>query len=551
MIWNNAWRVDTWSNLEQKWDIIIIGGGITGAGILREAARSGLRVLLVEAHDFAWGTSSRSSKLVHGGFRYLKNAQLKMTLEAVHEREKLLKEGRGLINQLGFLLASYHGDSLPIWIFGAGLILYDLLALKWNHRYYDAFDIQELCPSIRSDGLVGGYRYFDAQTDDARLVLRILQEAVNDGGVALNYARVSNLLRARNGTVCGVRLENEAASGGTSGLELQAKVVINATGAWADEIRSEVSGTARLRKLRGSHLVFSGKRIPLTRAVSFLHPQDRRPVFFLPWEGVTILGTTDVDHRTQMDIDPAISQGELEYLMNAARIIFPELDLNPRDVQATFSGVRPVIHTGKTDPSKESREHVLWQENDLLTITGGKLTTFRLMAHDALRMVAPRLPAMTRKQPEHRVLDYFPVEDFPAPLPVAARIRLLGRHGENMGSMLDCANLDELTPICGTANLWAELRWAARAEAVEHLDDLLLRRVRLGLLLPSGGCHAMSQIRQVAGPELGWSERRWQTEIDRYSQLWRQCYSPQHRSEHLETVRESLEYEQRFNPGNR
>ena len=202
-MWQKGWRDQLWSELEQPWDVLIIGGGITGAGILREASRAGLRALLVEAHDFASGTSSRSSKLVHGGFRYLKNGQIKLTFESVRERERLLKEGRGLVNPLGFLLANYRGDAIPGWVFGAALVLYDLLAFQWGHRHYDAYDMHELCPPLTSDGLRGGYRYFDAQTDDARLVLRLIQESVAEGGAALNYTRAGDLLRNRQGQVRG------------------------------------------------------------------------------------------------------------------------------------------------------------------------------------------------------------------------------------------------------------------------------------------------------------------------------------------------------------
>lgn len=387
-MWERGWRDRVWSALDQKWDLIVVGGGITGAGILREAARAGLRALLVEEKDFASGTSSRSSKLVHGGLRYLKNGEIKLTLESVRERERLLKEGRGLITQLGFLLPNFAGDRPPAWVFGAGLVVYDLLALKWGHRRYDALDMRELSPALRETGLLGGYRYFDAQTDDARLVLRVIREAVRGGGAALNYARVESLLRSRSGRVRGVVLRDQAPGGEGRAREIQAPVVINAAGAWADGLRRQEGGR-RLRRLRGSHLVFPAKRFPLRRAVSFLHPKDRRPVFALPWESVTLFGTTDVDHDQSLDAEPAIGAAEADYLMAGLAYAFPSLALAPDDAQAAFAGVRPVVDTGKADPSKESREHVLWNEDGLLTVTGGKLTTFRLMAHDALEAARP------------------------------------------------------------------------------------------------------------------------------------------------------------------
>jgi glycerol-3-phosphate dehydrogenase len=525
-MWTKGWREQVWADIDQPWDLLIVGGGITGAGILREASRVGLRALLVEAHDFASGTSSRSSKLVHGGFRYLKNGQIKLIFESVRERERLMKEGRGLVNPLGFLLANYQGDSIPAWVFGAGLILYDLLALQWGHRRYDAYDMHDLCPPLEQKGLLGGYRYFDAQTDDARLTLRLIQEGVRIGGAALNYTRAAGLLRTRTGQVCGAALVDETPEGKGRSAEVQARAVINAAGAWADDLRQELGAPPRLRRLRGSHLIFSAVRLPLTRSVSFLHPRDGRPVFAFPWEGVTLVGTTDVDLDEPLRTDPAISQGEAEYLLQAAQYAFSCQELTASDVQCSFSGVRPVVDTGKADPSRESREHVLWTENGLLTLTGGKLTTFRLMAHEALRKVSACIPNCPRVDPRQRALDAPPGDvPFPAGLAPAARLRLLGRHGQYTPGLIQAGQAGEFQAVEGTPALWAELRWAARAEAVVRLDDLLLRRVRLGLLLPRGGQDCLERIRQIVQPELGWSDSRWEQEASAYADLWQRSYS--------------------------
>lgn len=537
-MWQGNWRDEIWSNIDAPWDMIIIGGGITGAGILREATRVGLRALLVEAHDFASGASSRSSKLVHGGFRYLKNAQVRLTLTSVRERERLLREGRGLVTSLGFLMPCFCNDRLPGWLLGMGLILYDMLAMKWGHRRYDALDMQELCPQINVDGLQGGFRFFDAVTDDARLVLRIMREAVRQGGTALNYAMVTSLLFTHDGRVSGVQLcdlapggtgqKTSAASRPEGGriAEVKAPLVINATGAWADELRLSIGARPRLRKLRGSHLIFPRQRLPLTRAVSFWHPQDGRPVFAFPWEGITLVGTTDVDHGPQVETDPAISPEEASYLLDAACFTFPGQELTFADVQATFSGVRSVVDTGKANPSRESREHVLWREKGLLTVTGGKLTTYRPMAQAALRAVLADLPGRPSFDPGGRVLDPLPVgalDDLP--LSPNARLVLLGRYGADAPELAASAREGELEPISPAATLWAELRWAARAEGVIHLDDLLLRRVRLGLLLPEGGLPWLERIRAIVQSELGWDDSRWQQEAREYSELWQRCYS--------------------------
>jgi glycerol-3-phosphate dehydrogenase len=305
-------------------------------------------------------------------------------------------------------------------------------------------------------------------------------------------------------------------------------VVINATGAWADELRSQVGGRARLRKLRGSHLVFPSHRLPLSRAVSIQHPQDGRFVFAFPWEGVTIVGTTDVDHRGQLQANPQISSAEVDYLMAAVKRVFPDQGLGMEDIQCTFAGLRPVIDTGKADPSKEARDHVIWCENGLLTVTGGKLTTFRRMAQGALRAACKRLPGNPEFNPDWGALDA-PGSEIQVPaearsLKPAAWLRLLGRYGLHAPNLIEGARPGELDPVEMSPALWAELRWAAREEMVVHLDDLLLRRVRLGLLLPEGGLPWMERIQAVVQNELGWDDDRWKSEVQNYRNLWRQCY---------------------------
>ncbi|RIK17455.1 MAG: FAD-dependent oxidoreductase, partial [Anaerolineae bacterium] len=364
-IWNAAWREETWRSLaDSEWDVVIAGGGITGAGILREASRLNLRALLVEQRDYAWGTSSRSSKLVHGGLRYLKTGQLALTRASVQGREQLLAEGQGLIDPLGFLLAQYEGDGATAGrlVYGAGLTIYDLLALQWSHRYYSPLDFQMMAPYISPTGLRGGFHYQDAQTDDARLVLRVMREAAGDGGTALNYVRAEQLLLDGADRPVGLRLRDILTG---RSAEAHARVIINATGAWADNLRVQVGEEARIRPLRGSHLIFPAWRFPLAQAVSFMHPIDGRPVFAFPWEGVTLVGTTDVDCPPPLENDPSITGDEVAYLMAAITAHFPALSLTLSDVVATFAGIRPVIGSGKADPSDESRDHVIWQENGL------------------------------------------------------------------------------------------------------------------------------------------------------------------------------------------
>jgi glycerol-3-phosphate dehydrogenase len=525
-------RDRTWSELDQNWDLIVVGGGITGAGILREATRAGLKTLLLEASDFASGTSSRSSKLVHGGLRYLKNAQIRLTLESVREREYLLKQGKGLVQPLSFLLANYRRDKVPGYVYGIGLSIYDLMGLQWGHRRYDPGGILALCPQLSPQDLQGGYRFFDAVTDDARLVLRVIQEAVQNGGTALNYARVIDLLLDRDGFVKGVLVEDQSTEGDGHLCEVQAPAVINATGAWADQLRQSVGGRSRLRQLRGSHLVFPWERVPLNRAVSFLHPFDSRPVFAYPWEGVTLFGTTDVDHPVELETDPAISSLELDYLLSGLEKAFPALSLAEPDVQATWAGIRAVLDTGSFNPSKESREAVLWRERGLLTATGGKLTTFRITAHDALRKVRrrirDRLPGQMILHRRLRVLDDIEISQALTDRidPLTAQ-RLVGRYGSQAYRILNGPSAD-LEIIEFTPYLWGEIRLAARQEQIVHLEDLLLRRVRLGLLLPQGGLEQMPRIATIVKSELGWNELRWEQELQDYQTLLQSHYSVPH-----------------------
>ncbi len=519
--WASGWRDALPEVLAREWDVVIIGGGITGAGILLEASRRGLKALLVEQRDFAWGTSSRSSKLVHGGLRYLKEGKLALTRESVQERQNLLHEAPGLVERQSFAFADYTGGKPGRKLFLLGLAIYDFLAGQRERHYYKTDEFLMMAPNIGRANLNGGMRYTDAKTDDARLVLRVLQEAQQHGGVALNYMAAQSLLR-HDGKVCGAQLVD-----GLSGAShaVRARLVISATGAWADGLRGQTGAKARLRPLRGSHLVLPAWRLPLAQAISLMHPRDGRPVFAFPWEGVTLVGTTDVDHGADLNVEARITRAEVDYLMQALRVQFPAIDLCEGDVLATYAGVRPVIDSGQSDPSKEARDHAVWLDAGLLTVTGGKMTTFRVIALDALKHAMPLLPGW------HDALKPAPIFARVARADAGRRLtaqqleRLLGRHGAQAQALIDCAQPGELETIPGTDTLWAELRWAARAEAVLHLEDLLLRRTRLGLQLAHGGAALLTRIRVICQFELGWDDARWDTEQAAYLALWQASYS--------------------------
>ncbi len=253
----NLGREQTWDTIKQAWDIVIVGGGITGAGIFRYATAAGLRVLLLDANDFAFGTSSRSSKLVHGGLRYLNQKQFDVTYEFVRERERLLHQVPELVEPLCFLINNYVGAETSTKKYMLGLVIYDVMGRKWKHGKISRERVLSTCPQINPNGLKSGLFYYDAVVDDARLVLRLIEEGVQLGGIALNYARVIELMRHTNGEVAGVVVERTDRQGMNS-IEIPARVVINATGPWTDTLRQMVDREPIIRKQRGSHLVIDG-----------------------------------------------------------------------------------------------------------------------------------------------------------------------------------------------------------------------------------------------------------------------------------------------------
>jgi len=509
--------------LPEEWDLIVVGGGVTGAGILREAARMNLRVLLLEQKDFAWGTSSRSSKLIHGGLRYLKEGRFLLTRDAVKERERLLKDAPGLVKQLEFLVPIFKDRGPGKWTLEAGLSIYDLIAHKRQHRFYPPAEFIKLLPYIDQKELDGGFSFFDAQVDDARLVLRLISEAVQFGGRALNYTKAASINRNSEGQVIGIDAEDTETR---QAKTLATRAVINATGVWAEMLHPSPDPKLHLRPLRGSHLIFSCRVLPIDYAVSFIHPADSRAVFVIPWEGVVLVGTTDLDHRADLSFEPAASKEEVSYLMEGLRALFPSFDISLKNILATFAGVRPVLSEGKLAPSAESREHVVWKDKGLVTITGGKLTTFHKLALDALKAAKPFFPPVTFPDPNDPL--FLPVPRAPQEsygLSQDMWQNLFGRYGQDADELVRTSAPEDLTVIPGTHTLWAELPFAAKHEQVRHLSDLLLRRVRIGLLTPRGGKAYFRRIQELCKPVLPWSRKQWKQEIKMYFQQLKRAHA--------------------------
>lgn len=506
--------------ISQEWQLVVIGGGITGAGVAREAARLGLKTLLIEQRDYAWGTSSRSSKMVHGGLRYIAQGDVKLTWHSLTERERLLTEAPGLVSRMGYWFAHYRHKFPGRFLFGLLLTFYDMLAGINDRSYATRRGFLERLPNYQSKSLTGASRYTDALVDDARLVLRVLDEAKADGVLALNYVKAT-ALDMENGRVVGLQV-SDVDSGQSA--TIKAKVVVNATGAWADRLRETLGAEKKVRPQRGSHIVLVAERLPMKEAVIFMHPSDGRPLFIYPWEGRTVVGTTDLDHQQDLDVEAAITKEELAYILAGVNSQFPNERITAADIISTFSGVRPIVASGGgVNPSAERRDHSVWDNQGLITVTGGKLTTFRLIALDVLKKVANHFPNIDVRDSKARV--FRPVAAINTSWPAQDLQRLKGRFGFLTAQFLDEMADDEQAIIQQTTTLKAELRWALRYEQVQHLDDLLLRRTRLGLLFPQGAQALLPEIKAMCLAELHWDESRWQTECERYAAIWQRHYS--------------------------
>lgn len=505
------------------WDLVVIGGGVTGAGIARIAAARGLKTLLVEQQDYAWGTSSRSSKMVHGGLRYLGSGQYRLTRDAVRERERMLQEAPGLVDPLHYIMPHYHRQFPGPRLFGMLLWFYDRIAGRRNHEFFAADRVLDWIPGLQRRGLQGGTRFADAGTDDARLVLRLIAEARAAGAETLNYVRAEGV---KPGSPTTITLKDTEATDDSDSHEpftIESRLVVNATGAWTDELRRQLGHERSIRPLRGSHLVVPFWRLPVACSVSLFHPDDKRPVFIFPWQGTTVIGTTDLDHKGSLADEPAITTQEVDYLLNLADAFFPDHQVTRNSVIASWSGVRPVVSGDQSlAPSKESREHAIWNDQGVISIAGGKLTTFRLIAEEVLVAGADYLPDHYSARPISPTFRPPPTDcTRPPGLSSTQWRRLQGCYGPDLPDLLRAGSL---TPIANTDLFWAELIRAAKQEDVIHLDDLLLRRTRLGLLLSEGGRQWLDVIEQHIRPTLGWNQSRWQQEADRYLSIWRQAY---------------------------
>ncbi|MBI1809071.1 MAG: glycerol-3-phosphate dehydrogenase/oxidase [Gemmatimonadetes bacterium] len=376
----------------ERFDVLVIGGGITGAGVARDAALRGLRTALVERDDFASGTSSRSSRLVHGGVRYLEHGYLHLVFEASRERRTLLHIAPELVHPLQFTWPVYRGARLPRWKIVAGLWLYDLLSIFRNahpHRALSVAGVLAEEPRLRHEQLTGGALYFDAATDDARLTLANVISAVDAGAAALNYVEAT-ALRTEAGRACGATVRDRR-SGAT--FDVRARVVVNACGPWTDTIAHMEDPTAppALRGSKGVHITVPADRIGNRNAVTMLDPADGRVMFTLPQGDVTIIGTTETEtHADPHEVRP--SRADVQYLVDGANAFWPAAMLTLDDVITAWAGIRPLVASHAANAGSASREHAITVgKQGVVAITGGKLTTYRAMAEEVVDTVERHL----------------------------------------------------------------------------------------------------------------------------------------------------------------
>ncbi len=459
--------------------------------------------------------------MVHGGLRYLAAGNWKLTRESLRERERLLSEAPGLIERIDYYFTLIRGQFPGRWSFSILLKLYDLFAGIKDHRFISAESLKNVFPGINIPGLYGAYQFSDAMTNDSRLVMRVLQEGMKDGGHALNYVSVINLLR-ENEHVCGVQVEEVNSS---KKILIRASAIVNATGAWAGKLQDQIKPAFKIRPLRGSHLVIPSRLLPIKDVLTFFHPKDRRSVFVYPWEGTTVIGTTDLDHSLDLDTEASISQDELVYLLAAFNSQFPENSICEEDIISTWAGVRPIISGDKESaPSSERRDHSIWSNSGLITVSGGKLTTFRLIAKEVMRTLQKYLPKGPVGKDEHVFKNIkMDANQLLSDSPDLAK-KLISRYGIASLELVNNMPTEELKPISNALYCMAECRWIARHESIQHLDDLLLRRTALGLILSDYGAEVFPYLQLICRDELGWNQRKWLYEVDRYKDICYQHY---------------------------
>ncbi len=517
-------RTDMLAKLQQaeEYDLIIIGGGITGCGVAYEAAARGASVLVLEQGDFAGGTSSRSTKLIHGGIRYLKQMDFRLVREGVHERQRLIATAPYLVHPIQFVYPVHKGDPDPFWALRAGMMLYDWYAGRSNllrHKVYPGKSVLAEEPHLREDGLQGAGLYADCLTDDARLTLEVARAAERKGAVMLNYTPVQRFLYHEDGRMAGVEIVDRL--GGGEPIPVYAKALLNATGPWADLIRrmDEPGCPETVRTTKGVHLTVPHERLPLKRPV-VMHAADKRLMFAVPRDGFTYLGTTDTDYTG----DPAaitVDDSDVAYILAATNRTFPRAHLTVDDVVSAWAGLRSLAATGGgLKPSQVSRDYRLHtSKSGLVSVAGGKLTAFQAMARSVLRKLMPQLPHEELPLDLPGVARPSQADEFETAvrevgLPAEAAAELWSRHGSEVPVVL--AQINPAIEQPRARMLAAEAVYAVQHEFAVTLTDLLNRRTAQMLFSRDNGLESAHVVAGEMGRLLGWTEEERQAQIEAY-----------------------------------
>jgi len=500
-------------------DIAVIGGGITGAGVALDAATRGLSVALIEKRDFASGTSSRSSKLIHGGLRYLEQLNFGLVRESLHERAVLSRMAPHLSKPLRFLVPVYSSaERSPLGAsklkLSIGLWLYDFLAGSQNierHRALSPDEAVQLAPALDRAGLRGAFIYYDCLTDDSRLVIEIIKAAAAHGALVANYAAVRALHKNDRGT--SVQIED-----GPTGksFELRARVVVNAAGVWSDEVSrlSNSNAAGKLRPSKGIHVVLPSEKLQNQTAVLIPSLGENRFLFVIPWQGRTVVGTTDADYTGDLD-EPRAESTEVDRVVRSAARAFPGANISTEDVISTFAGLRPLIAShGESTKDVSRKEEIFESERGLLTITGGKLTTWRRMAERAIDLAVRRLESLDGVAREHRssteklqlavgfVTDLSQAARYASEfgVSVVAVEHLIESYGSNYRVILELTRESEQLKsslLEGLPHIAAEVVYAARHEMAARVDDFLSRRTRLELIARDHGRSCAERVAKL------------------------------------------------------
>jgi len=510
----------------EEFDLLVIGGGITGVAIARDASLRGFHTALVEKNDFGSGTSSRSTRLIHGGIRYLEYGEFKLVFDASSERRLMRRIAPRLVRPLAFLYPLYRGQKPAPWKLRVGMVLYDALSLFRNvqrHRWLPPSEVEQREPLVAGRGLLSAARYYDAQVDDARLTLLTAKAAHLHGAVMANYARVVGLMKAGGRTI-GAQVVDEI---NKREIEVRAKVVVNATGVWADNVlkMDEQAHQPIIRPTKGVHLVIPRARLSSLHAVVFSVPRDGRHMFLIPWGDFTLIGTTDTDHEGDRD-DPATDLEDVEYLLEAVHHTFPGAQVQHDDVISTWAGLRPLV-SAPGSPSALSRQHVIVESpSGLITIAGGKLTIQRLMAEQVTDLVQKNL---AKGWSIHAGSDCRTRE----PLEGAQiePVRVSGVDGAVGGHLVDTYGGDatwvlayaEENPLLGDrivpelSYIMAETLYAVQHEMALTLCDVLIRRTHVIYETEDGGIEQARAVAELIAPRLGWDEVEVEHQVDTYA----------------------------------